>query len=386
LGYVRARLAGSSLGQFLIERGSDGFKLHLRSGGEIKGNVDGGMYMGIGPESEDGAVVANASVDVSGGIEGSLSKLTGATFSFPSTPEGTKALIEFVDKMITEEQVKTEDWLGAKEVSQSSERTIKAGLTGRAQLKGKLMFNKQDGVGISGELTAGIGGAWKKEQWTSHNEETFKGEVEIRAQAGANLGLYAQLYKFKESGSDGVQVGGNVSPDLVGVGVGVDGAYTRKWKHVLNPDGQYTKGEIVRQSNVKSAKDLGLLSTRALDERLEKDKAFKANFEALMNVMGPEDVLAMTYVTKPEIIERVNMFLDKARQLYNEGRVGEANDLAGKAEALLENDDNYTVNKISLITTTTRKSEVTNLNALFFKWENITDGKLEHPALVLSVP
>jgi len=78
------------------------------------------------------------------------------------------------------------------------------------------------------------------------------------------------------------------------------------------------------------------------------------------------------------------MFLDKARQLYNEGRLDEANDLAGKAEALLGDDDNYSVNKISLVTTTSRKSEVTNLNALFFKWENITDGKLEHPALVLS--
>ena len=86
---------------------------HTKGGKEIKGNVDGGMYMGIGPESEDGQVVANASVDVSGGIEGSRSKLTGATFSFPATKEGTQALIDFVDKMITEEQVSTEDWLGA---------------------------------------------------------------------------------------------------------------------------------------------------------------------------------------------------------------------------------------------------------------------------------
>jgi hypothetical protein len=100
--------------------------------------------------------------------------------------------------------------------------------------------------------------------------------------------------------------------------------------------------------------------------------------------MGHEDVLAVTYVTKPEIIERVNILLDRARKLHNEGRVDEADDLAERAEKLLQDDDNYTVNKISLITTTARKKEVTNLNALFFKWENVAEGKFEHPALVLS--
>jgi hypothetical protein len=386
LGYVRGRLAGSVLGQFLIERGSDGYKLHLRTGSEVKANVDGGIYMGIGPDSENGQVVANASLDVSGGVEGSHANLRGATFSFPPTPEGQRDLIDFVDKMIRDESVTTKDWVKAKDVARSSERSIKGAVSGRAGLKGKLMFCQEEGLGITGEVTAGIGAGWKREQWKSHNEQTIKGEVEIRANAGANLGLYAQLYKFKEgeSGSGGTQVGGNVSPDIVGVGVSAEGAYTRKWKHVLNPDGQYTKGEIVRQSNVKSAKDLGLLSTKALDDKLEKDKTFKANFEALMNVMGSEDVLAMTYTTKPEIIERVNILLDRARKLYNEGRVHEADDIAGRAEDLLEDDENYVVSKVSLLTTTTRKEEVTNLNALFFKWENISDSKLEHPALVLS--
>jgi hypothetical protein len=78
--------------------------------------------------------------------------------------------------------------------------------------------------------------------------------------------------------------------------------------------------------------------------------------------------------------------------------IGEANaaraqgrpDLAGalrkQAQAIVDDEGNYKPSRIARLTTTPDKQEYANINMRLLRWDKVSDGKSERPALVLKLP
>jgi hypothetical protein len=90
--------------------------------------------------------------------------------------------------------------------------------------------------------------------------------------------------------------------------------------------------------------------------------------------------------------------LAKGKQNEAFALIGEANaaraqgrpDLAGalrkQAQAIVDDEGNYKPSRIARLTTTPDKQEYANINMRFLRWDKVSDGKSERPALVLKLP
>lgn len=392
---LRVRLAGASLGHIEIERGSDGYKLHVRSGGEGKANVDYALGYKL---------TENVKAEVGAGVEGSVNLMSGVSLTFKPDEAGRKSLIELLGKMIDEKDIGVSDWSSAIDVAMSSEGIVKGSATGRAVMRAELMTpapsGDKYGVGAMAELavTAGISG--KSTDMRSQREYTHKGEVEVSGGVTLNTAVYERLFNAVNalggaaatgSGASidkNYDVSGTQNTDLVSLSVGVVATYTQKWKQVHDDQGFYTKAEVVRQTNlnVDRVKSMMTISNDDINAKIEKDKEFGDNLAGLLAHMGQDDFLAVTYNLKSDALLEANTLLDQVKSLKREGKTEQARELEAMAKKIIDNSDNYTPAKISLVMTKTDKSEVTNLNSRWLKWDVFSDGKLEHAAIVLNVP
>lgn len=433
---IRARLAGAHIGQFEIEMGSDGIKLHVRTGGEVKGNVDAvvgkkfGKDDGLGPNLE-------ARLEASVGLEGSGSRLTGMTITFDKGTDGRQALINLVSKMIDNENITVKDWQSATDVGYTYENRAKGGanVKGDARImaggkpdshgskvsEGGTSSKLDDeflGVGVSAGASAGIaiGGKWVGTD--SLNQVTRKGEVELSTTMGVNAGIYAQFYNVMNMGTgaaaehSGGQQGAkehfgtddkgkplyNITSnvgnyDLLNMGLTVNTTSVRKWKLVTTPDGHYTGGEKVRQSSDKSgvvAAFASCLDTPQMKSIMKSSKPehqqFVKDLEVFMKLKGPTDQIAVKYSPKPEILEQANALITRALAAENEGDFELGEKYRAKAEKLMMDDSNYFPKEVGLITTDIQKREDSVINARWIRWDQFSDGKSEHRGLVLGIP
>lgn len=422
---IKAKLSGAHLGQFEIERGSDGYKLHLRTGGEVRGGLDlvVGKKFDVAPGVE---LTAEGSV----GVEGRASRITGVSISFDNTDDGCRALVDLVAKMVDGEEIDLWDWKDARDVGDTVETRTRLGaaaqVVGRAQVggKGPKISGTSDtlGVGIQGQVGVGIARGTKTTSTQSLNEGTFKGEVEISATIGASVSAYARIYNplnigtgalasqggqqganshfGMSSGSDGVQgtsddkplynISDNVqNTDLASIGLSKTVSYVSKWKQVVGPDGLFKKCEKVRQANfrqgvvegfaaVDNSTILGIVNAKG-------NEAFKKDFETFMSMVGSRDFIAVTYNLNEDRRIEANGYLEKANLARRRGDEEGADYFDGLARSIVNDDANYEPAKIGLITTSVRQEEVTNLNARWLKWDTFTDGKTEHTGMTLAI-
>lgn len=428
LGFVRARLAGAHIGQFEIEMGSDGLKLHVRTGGEVRGNFDVGVGKKFGKDDGLGENI-EARLEASVGLEGSTSRLTGMTVTFDKDAKGKEALIALVAKMIDGEPITARDWDSALDVGYTYENRAKGGVNARAE--GRIAFggkpdpHKSTGstlddefVGVGGVVSTQVGGAIGG-KWVgtdSLNQVTRKSEVEVSTTFNVSAGIYAQFWNVMNMGtgamaqSSGGQEGAaqllgedskgkplynitsNVNNyDLVNVGMTATATAVRKWKMVKSPDGRYTGAEMVRQSTGSSgpvASFAACLDTPQMKAILssDKNKAFKKELETFMKLKGPSDHIAVTYAPKPGVIDRANALVTRAIAARRDGNVKEAEMFEAAAEQILYDNNNYMPTKIGLITTDVQKREDTIINARWIKWDTFSDGKSEHRGIVLNIP
>lgn len=423
---IKAKLSGAHLGQFEIERGSDGYKLHLRTGGEVRGGLDlvVGKKFDVAPGVE---LTAEGSV----GVEGRASRITGVSISFDNTDEGCKALVDLVAKMVDGEKIDLWDWKDAKDVGDTTETRTRLGanaqVVGRAQVggKGPKISGTSDtlGIGITGQVGVGIARGTKTTSTQSLNEGTFKGEVEISATAGASVSAYARIYNplnigtgalasqggqqganshfGMSSGSDGVKgtsddkalynISDNVqNTDLASIGVSKTVAYVSKWKQVVGPDGLFKKCEKVRQSNLGQGvvEGFAAVDNTTIIQMVDKpgNEAFKKDFQTFMSMAGPRDFIAVTYNLNEDRRLEANGYLEKANLARRRGDEEGAEYFDELARSIVNDDANYEAAKIGLITTSVRQEEVTNLNARWLKWDSFTDGKTEHTGMTLAIP
>jgi hypothetical protein len=416
---IKAKLAMAHIGQFEIERGGDGYKLHLRTGLEGKGNLDAvvGKKFGFGDHVE-------LSAEGSLGLEGSGSRLSGMTLSFKGDAAGRKALIDLVAKMIDGDEIDLWDWQDASDVGSATENRAKfganIGATGRMQVggKGPDVGGVKDtlGVGLVGTANASVTRGTKDNVTESLKETTRKGEVEYSATVGASLGFYARLYNPTNIGTGmaATQSGGQKSADqtlgkdpdkgkslfnmvdnvsnmdIATIGVSATATYVDKWKQVTDAQGIYTKCETVRQANVRQ----GLVQAFAVCDTPEMRRIladpgnaeFAQNFAAFMKLAGPADFIAVTYGLKPAKLAEANELVRRANAARRQGNEDMALAFEKLARKIVNNDANFIPTKIGLVTTTVEKSEVSNLNARFIRWDTFSDGKAEHTGATLAIP
>ncbi|MCW1840381.1 hypothetical protein [Prosthecomicrobium hirschii] len=423
---IKAKLSGAHIGQFEIERGSDGFKLHLRTGGEARGNLD--LVVG---KKFDMAPGVELTAEGSVGVEGSVGRLSGVSISFANSPEGCQAMVNLVAKMVDGGKIDLWDWQDATDVGGTTEDRGRIGanaqVTGRAQVggKGPKLSGVSDtlGVGVQAQAQVGISTGRKDVTTESQREITRKGEVDVTLTAGANVSVYARLYNplnmgtgalaglggqqganqhfGMSSGSDGISGTSDDKPlynitdnvqntDLVGLGVSTSVSYVSKWKQVSNPDGTFKKVEKVRQANVSQGliQSLAAVDTPEMQRILNApgNEGFRSDFQAFMKLMGPRDFIAVTYNIRPERLAEANEMIVRANASRRQGDGRTAERLERQARAIVNDDANYVPAKIGLITTSLRKEEVTNLNARWLKWDSFSDGKAEHTGVTLQVP
>lgn len=401
LNTLKAKLAGASVGHMEVERGSDGYRLHLRSGGEGKIGVDYGLGYKIAEFAK--AEIAGA------GAEVSASYTSGVTITFKADDKGREALLGLITKMIDDKPIGVSDWSSAIDVATSSEATGKGSLTGRVGVRAELMYGieggtKHDklGIGVNTELsgTAGIGG--KSTDIDSLREHTHKGEVEISAGITLSAQVYARIGNpLNIAGSEASKASGLTgsadknydlssfqNTDLASGSIGVNAVYTRKWKQVTDDQGFYTKGEIVNQTNVRLDSVIAFftVSDATMVERMDAHPEFAENLRTLIGMTRLDDVVAVTYALKPEAMLHANTLIDQAKSLRREGETDRARELEARARTIAEDPANHAPSKISIVSTKIDKNEVTNLNARWIRWDVYSDGKLEHPSLSLNVP
>lgn len=413
---LKAKLSGSHLAQFEVERGSDGLKLHLRSG--FAGTL--GLDAVVGKKFKLGDNV-EARLDLSAGLEVGGSKLTGVSITFENSDKGVKALVDLVETMIDGADPKIGDLAGATDVGRGSEGRTKIGAgaqgVGRIQVggKGPELSGKKDtlGVGLSGQIGVTLARGTKSNVSVSNNETTYKGETEYSLVVNASLNFYASLYNpvnmgtgalAKETGGqkamddhfgkrkDGkslYDISGNTqSTDIVGVGVSSSIAFTDKWKQVSDPSGFFIKSEKVRQSNVVQSRweafavagnDVETLLKKPGNEELAK------TFRALMDYAGPGDFVQVTYGLKRDDMEKANEFVRLSRQARAEGRFEEARDFERSARKIADN-GTFVPERIAIVKTSVQKSEISSVNARWIRWDTVAEGKSEHTEVSLKFP
>jgi hypothetical protein len=418
---IRARLAVSHLGQFEIERGSDGFKLHLRSGFAGKGNLDAmvGHNFAIGDNVQ-------LSAQGSLGLEAGGSDLTGVSLSFENNENGLRALINLVGKMVDGEKVDLWDWQDATDAGSSLEHRVKlgvnAGATGTMLVgnKGPELDKKQDmlGVGVKGQVSGGLYRGIKENTSESLREATRKGEVEWSVVLGAGVSVYANLYnpmnigtgfaatesggvksaedsfgKESTTGKDNFAMNSNTqATDLIGLGVSVTASYTDKWKHVTDGNGLFKKCEIVRQSNVRQGvvQAFAVCDTPEMQNLLLGKKPehveFAKNFKMFMDLAGPQDFIQVTYGLKEDATKQANELMRRANLAQDQGKTDLAAELEKAARKIVTGKENYIPQKIGLVTTSVKSSQITNLNARYISWSTFSDGKSEHTGATLAIP
>jgi hypothetical protein len=408
---LRARLAAANVAECEIERGSSDYKIHLRTGGEGKANLDliAGQAFGHFGKFEAGT-----------GAEGSHARNAGVTLVFGNDDKGREALLALVDKMARGEDIGVTDWVDAKAVARGRVSTSKAALNIRANVRGEFTaaptpaVNKQ-GVGLSLEATATASGSLKSTEIKNLTERTSKGSAEVSVGIRANASFYAQLYNAanaatglplrggpqaqvtehfgtqnaKPGGSPNFNISnGTANTDLLGASLGTTATCTRKWKQVTDRDDHITKAEVVRQTNVRSGavSAMSTVATEEMRRRIQDNPEFGRNVGAMLQLMGNDDVLSITYDIKPHQLRHANALFDEATALRRHGEPERAAALKKRAQAIVEDDASYQPSKISLLTTAADKRQATNLNMRFLRWDTYAEGKTEHPVVEMEVP
>lgn len=413
---LKAKLSGSHIAQFEVERGSDGLKLHLRSG--FGGTI--GLEAIVGKKFKFGDN-AEARLDCSAGFEAGGSKLTGVSITFENSEKGVKALVDLVGKMIDGGKASIGDLSGATDVGRGSEgrSRIATNAQGVGRLavggKGPELSGKKDtlGVGVSGQVGITLARGTKTNVSTSNNETTYKGEIEYSLAVNSGLNFYANLYNPMNMGTGALagvsggqktadghfgkdaddkslyDISSNVqSTDLLGVGISTSLSFTDKWKQVTDPAGFFTKSEKVRQSNVVQSRwEAFAVAGNEVEKLLKKpgNEELAGNFRALMDLAGPGDFVQVTFGLKKDDMEKANAFVRMARQARAEGRKEEAANFLKFAQAIVDNGA-YVPEKIAIVKTSVQKSEVANVNARWIRWDTIAEGKSEHTEVTLKFP
>ncbi|WP_298962172.1 hypothetical protein [uncultured Methylobacterium sp.] len=428
IGGLKAKIAAARLGQFEIERGSDGYKLHLRAGYEGKGSLDvvAGKRVGFGFGEGGG--------EGSLGVEGSGSTLKGVSISFRNDADGLNALLDLVGKMVDGDEISHRDWKDATDLGTTTEgrRKVAVGLKGSAgvTLGGSppwaVHHDRPDTLGAGASLGAGITGSkgWKNVSTDSLNQRTVKSEIEYAFTAGASAGLYARIYNPQNMGASraaresGGQAGADAAfgtgagwddakgtaddtgrvnmhdtvqnTDLLGVDVSKTWSYTDKSKIVFDASGFYDKCEKVLQSNRKGGV-LGKFEA-VHTPAMQKAIADPANpdldrgIKQFMDLMGPEDALAVTYALRTERKAEANELVRRAQAERRAGNETFARVYETRADRIVADAENYFPSKIGLLSIDVRKNEVTNLNGRWVKWDSFSDGKTEHQGASISIP
>jgi hypothetical protein len=432
--YARARLAASQFGQVEIERGSNGYKMHVRKGGDVKANVEGGLF--FSKSLDVGGANAKIQLNASLGLEGTGGFATGFSFAYPGTPAGRNNLVRIVAKMVGGGQISSRDFEHTSDISKSSEivatAAIGAGLGLDVSLTGKTPSAStspdKQGAGLTTAAGAAVGVKSKWTEASNLNEAMTKGEVEVSGTASASLSIYAKLWNpfnvatGAAASRDGmannvldapaitkdstgaslynVSEGGQ-SDDLVGATASIQATWTKKWKHVRNAYGYFTKGEMIRQTNITFGKrgpfagfaSVALPSLEAAMTDLPDDSpaltkyrtTLRDNLSVVASHMAGEDVLAATYAATPDAIKIANALLTRGRNARRTGDKRAAHALEQRARSIMDNDANYAPAKVTLVKTSGVKSETGNINARWIKWDSYTEGKLETPRLLLSI-
>lgn len=407
---MRFKLGVSMLDQLSIELGSDGFKLHVRTGHDVKGS--GEAVVGKSLEVPGGKAYAEGSF----GLEGSGGKLEGQTFKVPNTEIGRSKLVGLLMKMADNEEIQPSDFLFAGEVADSIERNVKGGAFARARVGIEASIPVVGfGGGIVGEAGVTAGGGYKWGAIDSINTSTRTGEVELTTSFSVGATAYAKIQTlpnlaqgeaFKALGiqdaandlfgeKDGKPKYDISSPqqqvDLLGVTTVVTATYISKWKHERDANGRYTKGEVVHQTNVGMPKAVTMLAVGTAEFRKRMasenpgDQEFQQKVASLMHLMGTDDVLSVTYAIDPTKMQLANDLLDEADNLRRGGNNKLADKREAEAEAIMSKADNHKPAKIALIKTNIDKREIGNLNMRFIRWDVVSDSKFEHPTATVAL-
>lgn len=414
--YARAKLAGSRLGQFEIECGSDGISLNLRAG------RDGGADIAAG-----GRDVTSIIFDVNGRAGGSASSASGISFTFGKDDAGRRDLVRFVDDILEGKPISPRDWSRAGDVAATVQgrKKIEAALNlGLLVLPGDV---KQIAGGAAG-VTGRLGYQTKSTVTENAHGRTLKGEDTRYASLTASLRVYAQMFNAgktaidlatKSAGLDdrpGAHSGAGhhttpvsatqsktwekaMSQDVAGAQFTAEASYTRKWKHRIDSRDRYLKAEIVRQKNFKGHKlsELAAVSApclmRILEERSDESdlrkavrQAFRNDLTGLLEMARTNDSIAVTYGLKAQAIAMINHLLDDADLEAVQGRPERAKKLKWEARKSLDDMENYEPQKISLMATHVDKQKINYVNAGFLRLSKYSEGKFEHPKIILDVP
>ncbi len=418
---LKAKLSGSHIGQFEVERGSDGIKLHLRSG--LAGTL--GLDVIVGKKFDSKSSILPKGIEgraeFVGGVEGGGGKLTGVSISFKNDESGIRNLVDLVEKMIDGEKAKIGDLKGATDVGRGSETRTRFGTsaqgTGRLAIggKGPKVSGKEDtlGLGVSGQIGLGISRSTKGNVAKSNNETTYKSEVEYALTLNAGLNVFANIYNPVNmatgniSGISGGQQAANnslgkdkegkglydmtsntQSTDVAGINGSTTVSFTDKTKQVSDPSGFFTKAERVRQSNVVQSKwESFAVCGKQVEDLLvkEENREFAKNFQALMKLAKAGDFVQVTYALAKSDMERANEYVRFARLARAQGNEEMAQTYERRARFVVDN-GKYVPEKIAVVKTSVQKSEISNFNARWIRWDTVAEGKSEHTEVTIKFP
>lgn len=423
---IKAKLAMAGISQFEIERGFDVYRLTVRTGGEVKSTLTGVAGTRIGTSH------ALASIEASLALEGAHQRLSGFTLSFTNDEAGCQALVGLIGKIVDGKPVSMEDWSEAVDLGRSVEAKSKVSLTAgvaaaaRVGGRGPAMNGTADllGIGVGASVSAGVAGAMKETEISSHGFTLRKGEVEVSLVANAGANIFAHVYnptnlgtafaatasggqagaaeRFgMNAGADGVARTGDDyqnlnladaanSNDLAGLEATVTMAVAKKWKQITNHDGHFTECMRSFASTLTfGGKEAMVLCNRPEIIALLEDPQhaeFAAHFRAFLKMGKPDDAFVLGYMLRPARMLEANLWISRANAARREGDAKQVAACEAHARAIVERPGNYYPNAVALVGTAAHKDEVTQLASRFVKVDLFSEGKSERMATRLEFP
>jgi hypothetical protein len=375
----------ASVGAFAgieISQNFEAYELVVREGTDGKGAVDASLKLW-------GAAAVGAKASVTATLEGSGATTKSTVVRFPLTAEGRDAMRDLVAKMVSGQKIGPEDFAGANNMRPSKERKVQ----GRAAVAGKLgvdvgssavggAIGKFVGAGASVTLQAGVWGQYVQSRSANTNVSFVKRTRSVGMDITAAAAIGA---RGSEPGS-----GWSASLDVVDASASLQWEYKAFDLPTYLGDGLLSKNTCRGEQMVMPAGPLKehaarAMGSNALGQLLDKldagndaDRVQAANIHKLIKSAGVNDVLNIRRLIDPRVRAYANDLIARAQAL-RAGRMAaaspekEASKLEAQVQALLDDDDNYYVERVQILALRETTDTEVAFNAALIKASTYTE-------------
>jgi hypothetical protein len=385
-----------------------------------------------------------AELSLDGGYEGA----GGFQISFPATPEGKKAAIEAILKLTERQKPSAEIFEQATDVASfrrhkgdfGGKAQLFANVSAFWQPGGndgdmfediggdnsayKSGASNKHGVGAGAQIEARAGVGGKSEITTSLDKSTVKTETSSFVSVGGKVAIYAQTFSalgmlsnvgMTESGAqkgmdqqfdkdsstkvDGAWSGGNatVPYELVNLSAEVRVTTINKKKLEFAVVGTESR-EVLAKAEMKELTDGANTSTihhlmaalpddmlKSIKDDPKKIGPIREMFDEISRIGLSSAMIEVTYNIKPDQLALANELFREADLAMESGDKSTANKLMAAAKGIVDDRDNYTPAKISLIDKTSVKDVANRGMAVLAKVDIVSNVGTERVMMSVTL-